>query len=183
MGSPSHRLFFALRPPAPAVAAIAPIAGKLQASGLLHGSWLKPAKYHVTLQFLGTHDHFPDDLRERAGAAASNVAAHGQEIAFDRIASFDRDHDPPCVLRCSPRSECALQEFVRELARALATAGVAVTQDRDYLPHLTIGYAAPALPEPIPIEPVVWQAREFLLIDSHVGEGWHEELACWPLSA
>jgi RNA 2',3'-cyclic 3'-phosphodiesterase len=183
MANPSHQLFFALRPPAATVAAIAEIAGKLKASGLLHGSWLKPAKYHVTLHFLGTHDHFPDDLRERAGAAASNIAARAQEIAFERIASFDREHDAPCVLRCTPRTESALREFVRELARALAAAGVPAIEERDYLPHLTIGYATPALPEPLPIEPLAWVAREFMLIDSHIGEGWHEELARWPLSA
>jgi len=51
------------------------------------------------------------------------------------------------------------------------------------VPHLTIGYGKRALPEPIPIELPTWQASEFLLIDSHVGDGWHEELERWPLSA
>jgi len=103
MASATHRLFFALRPPAPIAAAIGQVAEKLKATGIVEGSWLKAAKYHITLHFLGTHDHFPARLRERAGAALAGLAADAREIEFDRIASFQSDLHPPCVLRACRR--------------------------------------------------------------------------------
>src|SRR4051812_7895113 len=110
MSCVSHRLFFALRPPAPVALVIEQVVTQLKAAGRVHGRWLDPAKYHITLHFLGTYEHFPDDVQARATAAAAHCTEQVQVVEFDRVATFARDRSPPCVLRCSPRTEASLQE-------------------------------------------------------------------------
>lgn len=183
MGRETHRLFFALRPPPPIAIAIEQVAVQLAAARRIAGKWLKPAKYHITLHFLGTYDHLPADVRERAVAAGADFATSAPDVECDRIASFERVRSPPCVLRCSPRADSTLQALSRDLRSALATAGLAAHEEHAYTPHLTIGYGDRALAEPIRIEPLAWQAHELLLIDSHVGTGRHEALAHWRLDA
>jgi 2'-5' RNA ligase len=183
MDPATHRLFFALRPPAPVTLAIEQVVSQLKTAGRVHGRWLEPSKYHITLHFLGTYDHFPDDVLARATAAIAHFTAHVQDVEFDRVATFARDRSPPCVLRCSPQTEAGLQEQARRLRGALAAAGVDMHEEHAYTPHLTIGYSDHALAEPVPIAPLAWRPHEFVLIDSHVGTGRHAQLARWLLVA
>lgn len=181
MRSELHRLFFAVRPPPDVASAIEGVAGKAKAAGLAHGHWLRAAKYHITVQFLGTFERWPDDMITRATAGAAALRFAPFEIVLDRIASFRGRRQAPCVLRCAADSEAVLQAFWRELNGALANAGLDVTAEQKFVPHLTLAYADRIVPEEIPIEPLVWVAGEFLLIASHVGTSIREPLGSWQL--
>jgi 2'-5' RNA ligase len=176
-----HRLFFALRPDAALLEDIERATRKLKAACHVRGRWLKPEKLHVTVQFLGD---FPavDGVVARACEGAVNVRCAPFEFTLDRVDTFPRRFNPPCVLRCAPASEEPLQVFARELANALAAAGLAEhLETRAYVPHLTVAYADSELPKPMEIAPICWQAHDFYLVDSSGGA--HHAIARWPLRA
>jgi 2'-5' RNA ligase len=183
MRPPQQRLFFALRPPPEAAAAIQFAADQLRAAGAISGKWLKPSKYHITLRFLGTHAGVPPELVAASERAASGVSGSVLEVVLDRAASFQRSRQAPCILLAAPDAQAVLGEFGSELGAALAAQGIRGQDDRNYTPHLTIAYGALATHAPVAIAPIAWHAREFALLLSHVGSGVHEVLRSWPLNA
>jgi len=177
MISQMHRLFFAIFPDPPALAAISRVAARLQAEKVLRGRWMAPAKYHVTALFLGDHAD-PAAVISRARAAAAQVRASPFDITFDRIVTFRGRHQSPCVLRCTSESDGAIEALWRGLGAA--SSDVRGEAGR-FVPHLTIAYADRMLDAPIGIEPVVTRIDEFALVDSHHAQ--HEVLARWLLTA
>ncbi|HZP67651.1 MAG TPA: RNA 2',3'-cyclic phosphodiesterase [Rudaea sp.] len=173
-----HRLFFALRPEAATAAEIASAAAALRTQGLVRGSWVAPAKYHLTLHFLGDHAD-PRELCARAADAASALVAASCRVTLTSAASFARARRSPCVLRCDAASEATIRSLREPLGSLLAERGVPI-EDR-YTPHVTIAYGDFASAQPLPIAPIAWVATHFSLIDSLVGQSLHEELARWPL--
>jgi len=183
MGTQVHRLFFALLPDAALSVEIERTVAAIKAGGLVRGHWVNASKLHLTLQFLG--DFFDaDDAIARSRRAGANVRRAPFEFTLDRAATFPRRFNPPCVLRCAAESESDLRSFHAELGMALRVAGLREHLDRQpYLPHLTIAYAKSALPADIAIEPIIWKADGFALMDSHVGRSTHEQIERWPLRA
>jgi 2'-5' RNA ligase len=175
-----HRLFFALRPGATLVHEIERAAEVVKAPNLVRGKWLKAPKFHVTVHFLGDFLE-PADVIARASNAGANVRFAPFEFVLDRAASLPRRFNPPCVLRCTPDSEEILHSFWRELGNALSAAGLRERLERRFIPHLTIAYANDALTEPIKLEPIVWKASDFSLMDSPVGQSTHSEIGRWDL--
>jgi len=182
MGTQVHRLFFALLPDAALSAEIERSVVAIKAGGLVHGHWVKASKRHLTLQFLG--DFFdPDDAIARSRRAGASVRRAPFEFTLNRAATFPRRFNPPCVLRCAVESESDLRSFQAELGMALRVAGLGEhLQRQPYLPHLTIAYAKSALADSA-IEPIIWKADSFALMDSHVGQSTHEQIERWPLRA
>lgn len=179
MRAQNHRLFFALRPDAELLEKIARATQDLQASQLIHGRWLEPEKLHLTAQFLGDFLS-PDEVIARAREGAGTVRCAPFEFVLDRVETFPRRFNLPCVLRCAPPSEESLREFARELADALAAAGLGEhLETRAYVPHLTIAYVDRELPKPMAIAPIRGQLCDFRLIDSSGGA--YREIARWPL--
>src|SRR4051812_39947539 len=113
MPAQNQRLFFALRPPPEASAALEALAQQLQAEAVVRGNWLKPPKYHITLQFLGTFGQVPDDLIARALKAGAEARFSPINIVLDRLSSFAKRRASPCILLPSSESELSLQAFWR----------------------------------------------------------------------
>ncbi len=177
MVSQMHRLFFAIFPEPPALVAIGRVAARLQAEKALRGRWMAPEKYHVTARFLGDHAD-PTVVIARARAAAVPVRTAPFDLTFDRIVTFRGRHQSPCVVRCTPESDMAIEALWRDLGAA--SSDVRGEAGR-FVPHLTIAYVDRRLDEPIAIEPVVTRIKAFALVDSHDAQ--HEVLARWPLTA
>ena len=181
MGTQVHRLFFALRPDAALLRDIEHAVDSIKAREFVHGRWLKSAKLHLTLQFLGDFIE-AGDVIERARRAGASVRREPFEFTLDHVATFARRFNPPCVLRCAAESEHELRSFHDELGAALCAEGLGEHLDRrPYAPHLTIAYADNALAAPVPIEPIVWRACGFTLMDSRVGQSVHAPVETWPL--
>jgi len=178
MASQMHRLFFAIFPDPPALAAIGRVVARLQAEKVLRGRWTAPAKYHVTARFLGDHAD-PAVVTARARAAAEQVRVAPFDIAFDRIVTFRGRHQSPCVVRCTSESDVAIEALWRGLGAA--SSDVRAEAAGRFVPHLTIAYADRMLDVPIAIEPVLTRIKAFALVDSHDAQ--HEVLARWPLTA
>jgi 2'-5' RNA ligase len=180
MDTARERLFFALLPPPDARTALERTAAELRAFAALRGKWLKPDKYHVTLPFLGTFPAVPADLIERAKTAAASVRAAPFTLVLDRLDSFVRRRQSPCVLHAAVTCLPDLRALHGALSAALAAQGVTAESGRDYVPHLTLAYGELAHRRRL-AAPVAWPVHSFALMRSRVTQGIHECLGEWTL--
>jgi 2'-5' RNA ligase len=149
----------------------------------LRGEPLQAARLHVTLhQLLHFLDQVPQEHVDACVAAAGSVACHSLPLRFDRLLSFPRKIDTrhPFVLRCDARSDAGLALLRQSLAQALRRCGHRPIASGT--PHMTMAYDRRVVSEH-PIEPVLWTARRFNLIVSHVGRGYHQRIGEWALTS
>ena len=180
MASVIHRLFFAAHPDASALDAIGQAAAKLRDAKLIRGRWTQPAKYHMTLRFLGDFREPVAEILAQASAAAVTLRTAPFEVVLDRVTTFRGRFQAPCVLRCAASSEQAVRSVWSALGDALAQQGVDHRIDNRFIAHVTIAYGDRTLQEPVAIEPIVWRIDEFTLMDSHKSQ-YHVQ-ARWPLA-
>jgi RNA 2',3'-cyclic 3'-phosphodiesterase len=175
-----HSLFFALAPMTADAEAIVEAGTRIARECGVRGKALEARRLHVSLYAIGQYeDVFPQRLVDMVMPAAANVAHAAFDVAFDRAACFSGAG--AFVLKSSTDDALsALHAFRRALGTALADAGLPIT-DRKMTPHMTLSYGAVAAPE-LAIAPVRWRAREFVLIDSHVGRHLHRVLGRWALA-
>lgn len=178
---PSDRLFFAVYPDAPAAQAIGRLAQALKAEHGLRGTPLKPERFHLTLHYLGDHVGLPHDLvAAAASGAAASVSTPSFEITLDRVTSFSRrPRNRPCVL-CGEDGVAGVVAFQQLLGAALKQNGLGPWVDKRFTPHATLLYDDRLVPMQ-PVEPITWTVREFVLVDSRLGQTRHVPLARWPL--
>ncbi|MET0519942.1 MAG: 2'-5' RNA ligase family protein [Burkholderiaceae bacterium] len=181
MSALTDRLFFALRPAAATVAAVEALSAQLRAEQGLQGAPLPCAQLHITLHHLGDFSRFPQELAQRAMAAAATLHVAPFELVLDQAISFSRrpPRKQPCVLLAG-EPLAPLKAFHAALVAALKAAEL--YRYASFRPHLTLLYDRRAI-APQPVAPLRWTATEFLLVDSLLGQGRHEVLAAWPLRA
>lgn len=161
-----HNVFFGLLPDAVTRDRMARTAGALQARNDLQGRWLKPARYHMTLHFLGTFSELPRERIAAACQAGEAVRMPAFDLVLDRAGHFNKGIG---WLGCS-QTDPSLRQLWEELRRTLARAHVGALGHATFKPHVTIVRdARTALPVE-PIEPIRWPVREIVLIDSQLGE-------------
>lgn len=174
-----QRLFFALLPPPAVHARIAEAAALLATRFAPGGRAIAPEQWHLTLRFLGD---FPagSDATERARWAGAQVRAAPCALVLDQAASFPGLR-PPWVLRGAD-ARLSLEGLHGGLCAALAAAGFPAGEpEHAFAPHVTLfRHAAQALP-PMPIAPIAWAVRDFVLLESLPAEHRYVELARWPL--
>ncbi|GLQ90169.1 RNA 2',3'-cyclic phosphodiesterase [Dyella flagellata] len=177
----THRLFFALVPDAATRHEINHAAAQVQQQHLwLRARWVRPERFHATLNFLGDFPAMPDEVLEKATAAAGRMCAARFAWTLDYAASF-RGREPPCVLRSSQVPE-ALPALWRNMHAALLETGLRLRNDHQFTPHVTLAYGQHELPEVTPVAPIVWEVGQFVLIHNLVGKGHYQVLGSWALS-
>jgi 2'-5' RNA ligase len=173
----TDRLFLAVAPDAAARERIHALAVRLRAELALRGHPLGPARYHVTLAFLGDHAGLPQHLVEQVSACAGTIALPPFGIRFDHVASFARGRGSPLVL-LGGDGVAGLRALAAALAERLHD--VVDVDRRPYKAHLTLLRDDRVVAER-PVAPIAWTAHEFVLVHSAVGQGRHTVLARWPL--
>ena len=163
----AQRLFFALWPDAATRKRLESAVAGLRARHAAAGRWLDPARYHLTLHFLGQFAPLPPALVARACAAAQDVDAPAFTLRLDRAGSFAH-RDFPWWLGCATPPP-ALFELWRQLGSALDRAGVPRESRRDFVPHLTVLRRARAAPAVTVLEPLAWPVDAFVLVASAAG--------------
>jgi 2'-5' RNA ligase len=101
------------------------------------------------------------------------------EVVFDRAMTFDTASNP-FVLRVSQSADHYVRDFWLNLGMEIAN--VRPFREPSFTPHMTLSYKGKWTTEH-PIEPICWTAREFVLINSHIGKTYHEHVGRWPLRA
>jgi len=176
---PLHRLFFALVPPESVREQIAATASVLRENGSVEARWVKPARYHVTLAFLGDYPSLRPSLLEAARAAVGKVRVAPFTWLPDQVASFT-GRRPPCVLR-STQASPALQTLWEQLRRELSLVRLGGRIERSFTPHVTLAYGQRDLPAPIEVAPIAWPVDRVILLHSEVGSSDYETLGSWRL--
>lgn len=173
----AHALFFALLPDPGTASFISACAEELRATHGLGGTPLKADRLHITLQYLGQWQELPQAAVDAAQAAGSTIAMPPFEVVLDQVLSFDKNPRRPLALRASDGAP-GVTALQHRLYVALFHAGF--RRFVGHPAHMTLAYRSAPLPTRV-LEPMRWQACEFVLVHSHVGKGLHEPLHRWPL--
>jgi 2'-5' RNA ligase len=167
-------LFFALWPSDALRTEIRAKTGALVESS--QGRLILPANLHITLVFLG---NVPVHRLTAADQAAARVHANACEQPLERIESWSGSKILSLTsVQIAPellalvealRHECKQRDFKLD--------------DRAYRPHVTLARGLSRVPAAQHIDPVIWPAQEFVLVESRASrEGSnYTVLQRWPL--
>lgn len=171
----TQRLFFALWPEPELSRQLHELAATLLRTG--DGRRVAAENIHLTLAFLGS---VGAPFRECAEQAAAAVRAKEFRLTLEQLGCWSKTgilwagpaHTPPPLLT-----------LVTELNAGLADCGY-VPEKRPYAAHLTLARKVRRCPPPAPIEPLIWEARRFCLVRSHMGApgARYEIVREWELS-
>ena len=175
-----HALFLAIRPSVADAARLAAHAAAEDARLGIGGGPVEAGRLHVSLFGLVDYtDRYPAEAVEQWMNALDTVRVAPFDVVFDTVATFGGQGNP-LVLRSREAAPVAgVRQLHAAIGRALADSGEKLKWSSDE-PHMTTSYSGRRIVDTA-IEPVAWTAREFALIDSHVGAHLHEVLATWPL--
>lgn len=176
-GRAPYSLFFSIFPQAGAANAIAIQGAHLAREHGLVGQPLLAHRLHVTLHDLGGYAELPPDIVKTAREAGDAVVARAFDVVFDHAMSFPSSGT---FVLCGGAGAAQLAAFRQSVGLAMGNAGLLVK--RSFTPHMTVLYDRHPIAEHA-IEPITWTAKEFVLINSHVGKGVHEVLGRWSLRA
>lgn len=123
-----HRLFVAVRPPAPVRAQILGLMG-----GVAGARWQSDDQLHLTLRFIGEVDRW---VAEEVALALSAVRHPPFHVALNGLGAFDRKGRSDALwVGVTPHGELAALH--RKIDQALVRLGLP-PEGRAYLPHITI---------------------------------------------
>lgn len=138
------------------------------------GAQLRPASVlHATLVLVGAYD--PRAV-SRAIQIGGLMRGSSFQLVFDRLERFGNG---AVVLSCAETPDAFL-DVRRQLTQAARSLGKDVVGGQR--PHLTVAYGGAAFELIRLAEPLVWEAREVLLVRSLHGKATHVELGRWSLS-
>jgi 2'-5' RNA ligase len=175
---PDDKVFFAVLPDEPARKRVLATAVGQE---LRHGrpTYRTPERcYHLTLGGVGLGAWMDSARLAAVAEAAGRVEMRAFVLELNRVEGW-AGPSRPWVLTGEDGliGLCQLQERLR---LALAGAGVRAGWAANFNPHLTLMRGSPDMAIEH-IAPVRWTVREFVLVQSHVGEGRYTILGRWPL--
>jgi 2'-5' RNA ligase len=153
--SDSSRLFFALWPDDQTRLELVRLSEAIEAKGFRP---VHPKNIHVTLVFLGQVDATSELLIKHSVSA---ISAKPFDLTFDQLSCWIKPR--VLCLTCSHTPD-EVQLLVADLSKEAASCGLQL-ETRRYQPHITLARHARYLPN-LNIEPVVWRAESFCLVES-----------------
>ena len=178
---PEHKVFFALQPDAPAAQQIAGLTAEARRAHGLSGKPISAERLHISLNFVGAfRGPPPRALIDKARKVVEGLAGGRPfAVALNRLESWKGEPHP--LVLTGEEGVIGVEELYADLHKALAVAGMAPRREPPITPHITLLYDAREAPGAF-VEPVSWKVRDFVLLDTVVGEGRHEVLGRWPLA-
>jgi 2'-5' RNA ligase len=176
MAAEHARVFFALWPEADVAQALAAAAREAQAE--CGGRATAPEKIHLTLFFVG------DVERERVvslQALACSLRTDAFSLDVNAIDYWRHNR----IVWGGPRHwPHALAMLVAELQEHLSAEGIK-SDERPYVPHVTLVRNARRAPKRRTLGPLAWHADDFVLVESvPAGSGVrYDVIGRWPLAA
>jgi 2'-5' RNA ligase len=175
-GGPTRRLFLGIRADGGAISGLTRLMAELCSDGIMPGRPVDPDRLHITLHHLSDFaDQIPSSLIPAVNVAMATVKMQPFEVVCDRVGGTRG----PFLLRASDGSP-ALKIFRQTLSAALIEAGLRRYVDPVFNPHVTLSYDFSDTPEHI-IEPISWTVRQFVLIESLLGQHRHIVRGCWSI--
>ncbi|MBN8713964.1 MAG: RNA 2',3'-cyclic phosphodiesterase [Xanthomonadales bacterium] len=177
----TDRLFLAIFPDPGMAAALATLAAAQCAAHGLRGRPVQPGRLHVTLFHLGDTVGLRQEVVDAVSVAASRVEMAAFELAFDQVGSFNGRRDKlPFVLRAHG-GNAPLHALHAALATELREVGLGRFAAAPFEPHVTLAYDTRTVVMQ-DVAPLAWQAREFVLVHSLLGQTRHVPLGRWRLA-
>lgn len=136
---------------------------------------VEPERQHVTLVALGAWASPPKAVIARARDVCAALRAAPFRTVFDEMVVAGR------ILLKPSETVPKLAQFQRQLAIGLSGAGLIRPNGYRFSPHLTLSYRTRAR-ERIFMPPISWTVRDFVLLESLVGERTQIERGRWALS-
>lgn len=130
------RLFIAINPPPPILAALAPLQDRL-AQTKADIRWLSSSHYHITIKFIG---EVPDSLLPQISARLTQAAAQVPifPLTVEGLSRFPPRGNPRVIIARVLSPDQRLTKLHRLIDSALG--GIGITMDTHPLkPHLTLG--------------------------------------------
>lgn len=139
------------------------------------GKPLRADRLHITMFILHDFLTVPNGLVDALRMLGNAVSAAPAPVALDLASGGERS------IALRPRRKLTGLEVLHRLLKEAGLA-TAVTERDGYRfsPHMTLGYRD-GRPFSERITPIGWEADEFVLIHSHLGQTRHEVIGRWPL--
>jgi hypothetical protein len=140
------------------------------------------SRVHVPLCATGRDQGLCEPLLPALTRAAAAVRASELEVRFDRFASLrlgGQNH--ALVLRAPPTAATALRFLGNAIGHAQYAQGLYRPAASRWVAQATMRYLPKALEREIAIEPIVWQAQDFVLI--RAVRGAQDVVGRWKLAA
>lgn len=177
----TDRIFFAIFPDTETAERIAEQTISVRSAHQIRGKPIAPARLHITLHHLGDHAGVPAGIVESAVSAGNELEMPCFEVILDRVSSFNgRPRNHPLVLRGDDARLAQLYRVHQSLGRHLSEHGLARYAKKRFTPHLTLMYGDKRIDEHT-VEPIVWTAREVVLVHSLLGRSVHRHIGRWTL--
>lgn len=153
--------------------------------GIPGARWVEARNHHITLRFIGEiAEHQAEDLHH----ALAEVRAQDFALSLTGLGTFGRSSPNHLWAAVSP--EPALLHLQAKVEQAVSRTGLP-PEGRKYVPHVTLARfrAAPVsrvqdfICHNSPFQAGPWNAKNFILFRSHLGNGGatYEALAEYPL--
>jgi RNA 2',3'-cyclic 3'-phosphodiesterase len=140
------------------------------------GGPVDPDRLHATLLYLAMFaDQIPPSLIPAVSTAMTTVRGAPVDVVLDRAGGTGK----LLLLRGSDGSP-GLKALQQSMKVALIKAGLRRYMHSIPEPHVTLSYNFSDIPER-PIDPIVWTARHFVLIESRLGKHQHVERGRWSI--
>lgn len=172
-----HRLFLGVIPNDEAQLRIGGEAWRLHNQLGLRGRPLEIGRFHLTLFSLGDHPALPERTIAAARRAADTVAARSFDICLDRAKTLARREGPQPLVMLGEDGTHGFERLRDQLAAALRHAGLEVHPGT---PQMTLLHDRRQIDE-MPVKPVRFRVKEFVLVDSDLGHSRHATLDRWAL--
>lgn len=175
---PEHKVYFALQPDAEAAEAMVRLAADLRQRHGLKGRPTPAARLRLSLNFVGTFRGPPTRaVMEKAKALADKVQAPAFALSFNQVEGWNGDK----LVLLGDEGVIGAEVLDAAIHKALVIGSMAPRRQPPMTPHITLLWDKAQIPMTF-VEPIAWTAREFVLLDSVVGEGRHEVLGRWALN-
>jgi len=170
------RLFFALWPTSSISTSIKSNTTRLKKT--VKGKFVTPENWHITLAFLGNVDKRTKDCLINKAAQLQCAAF---ELEFENVMYFKKTH----ILSYGVHQKTDLTKLnflVDECKRVQHVCGLK-SEGREFKPHITVARKVKELNDGLIIDPILWQANEFVLVRSELLEqgSVYNVLERWPL--
>jgi len=177
-----YKLYFAIQPPPEVADQALGLLQSLRPAERFTAKAMPPARLHVSLNWVGGFGRPPTGIVDKAREVGAAVKVRPFDISFNRIGTW-RSGDPPPLVLWGDEGVIGVEALLyKTLHRAMVAPGMAPRRETPLEPHLTLLRDHAVMPEAF-IEPITWKVREFVLLQSHYGEGRLDVLARFPLSA
>jgi RNA 2',3'-cyclic 3'-phosphodiesterase len=176
-----HRLFVALRPPAPIRAKLIGLMG-----GIVGARWQDDDQLHLTLRFIGEVD---ENIAEDVATALATVQHKSIEVALNGVGLFDRKSVIDTLWAgISPNDHLA--SLHKKIDHVMVKCGLPA-ESRAYLPHITLarlnrnsGPVEDFLAQQAGLTSETFRMDWFALYESSIGHGGahYDLIARYPLT-